>query len=307
MRMLPIDMQRANEFRFARAHIDGYIRTFLAGEEDIQEAKTQAIELLERYRNTEYGYDSKNLRMEMVRDLDLEPIVDELFVASCYAQLPELFSTFTAKLAGIIGLDDKQDSIVTIAEIVAVVCETDVYDLNQEGKYGAWKIQSNVELPEKLMHMVERSCYLPPVVCEPRLITQNYQQIRETCAPESMILNNNHHEGDICLDVINTMNSVELCLNTEFLSTVEEEPSKFLENRDQVDSWMLFKKESHEMYKLMVSQGNKFRLLHKVDKRGRMYAQGYHISTQASPYKKASIDLFNKEKVTGVPIHLRLP
>lgn len=305
-RMLPVDMQRANEFSFARAHIDGYIRKFLDGEADIQEAKQKAVALLEEYRWKTYSYTSKNLRMEMVRDLDLEPIIDELFVASCYCQIPELFSSFTAKLAGMLGFDDKQESITTIAEMTAIVCDTDVYDVSQEGRYGSWKISSNVELPEKLMHMVERSTYLPPVVCFPRILTENFQQIRETCKPESMILNNNHHSGDICLDVLNIVNGVELCLNLEFLSTVEEEPNNPFENRDQQDSWMVFKKQSHEMYKLMAAQGNRFHLLHKYDKRGRIYAQGYHISTQGSPYKKASIDLFNKEKVIGVPKHLQI-
>lgn len=306
LRMLPDDMQRANEYRFARAHIDGYIRTFLNEEEDIQQARVQAIALLEEYRMKTYGYESKNIRMEAVRNLELGPIVDEIFTSSCYCQIPELFSSFTAKLANKLGFDDKADSIKTMAEMVAVVCETDVYDLEQNERFGSWKVVSNVELPEKLMHLVERSHYLPPMVCAPPVITKNRQRLHLTCAPESMILNNNHHEGDICLDVLNTINSVELCLNIEFLSTVEEEPTKLLTDRDQQDAWMLFKKQSHEMYKLMVKQGNCFHLLHKADKRGRLYAQGYHINYQGSPYKKAMVDLYNKLPVEGVPEHLRI-
>lgn len=304
--MIPEDMQRANEYRFARAHIDGYIREFLQGEQDVQDAIVLGVALLEDYRNQTYDYDSKNRRMEMVRELELEPIVWEIFVASVYAQIPEMFSAFTAKLAYVLGFDDKRESITTVAEMVAVLSGTDVYDLNQKSHYSSWKIVSNIDLPEALLHKVERSQYLPPMVCQPPVITQNRQAIRLTCEPESMILNNNHHNDDICLDVINTMNSVELCLNTEFLSTIEEEPNKFLEDRDQVDDWMLFKKQSHEMYKLMVVQGNRFYLLHKADKRGRLYAQGYHINTQGSSYKKAMVDLYNKHTVSGVPDHLRI-
>ena len=306
MHMLPEDMQLANERRFARAHIDGYITTFLQGEQDVCDAVAQGVQLLHDYAHQTYGYESKNLRMEMVRELDLEPIVWKIFIASAYAQIPEIFSSFTAKLAGLLGFDDKADSIRTVAEMVAVLCETNVYDLVQNERYGTWKIQSNLELPEKLYRFVEQSSYLPPHVCQPPKLTSNKQAVRTTCEPESMILNNNHHNGDICLDALNIMNSVELCLNTAFLCTVEEEPNKFLDDKDAVIQWNLFKRDSHEMYKLMVMQGNRFHLLHKVDKRGRSYAQGYHISTQGAPYKKATVDLFNKHEVTGVPAHLRI-
>ncbi|QKE56025.1 RNA polymerase small subunit [Pseudomonas phage vB_Pae_AM.P2] len=304
--MLPEDMQRANEYRFARAHIDGYLRKFLQQDEDWTEVLSAGVALLEEYANKDHGYESKNLRMETVRNLDLSHITTEVAVASLYCQVPELFSSFTAKLAHVLGFDDKADSIKTIAEMVAVLCELDLYNLEQNERFGSWKVVSNIELPEDLMRFVERSQYLPPMVCAPATLTSNKQKLRLTCEAESLILNDNHHGGDICLDVLNLVNSVELCLNTEFLSTIEEEPNKHLENRDQQDDWMRFKTESHEMYKLMVQQGNKFYLLHKVDKRGRLYAQGYHISTQGASYKKAMIDLYNKEEVIGVPQHLRI-
>jgi len=51
----------------------------------------------------------------------------------------------------------------------------------------------------------------------------------------------------------------------------------------------------------MVSQGNEFYLTNKVDKRGRIYSQGYHINTQGTSFKKAMIDLAHEELVTGMP------
>ncbi|AKH49462.1 hypothetical protein BIZ95_gp19 [Pseudomonas phage vB_PaeP_MAG4] len=304
--MLPEDMQRANEYRFARAHIDGYIREFIRGDEDLPGLMEQGVALLEEYRTTEYSYNSKNLRMETVRNLDLEHIVFEIIVASAYCQVPDMFISFTAKLAGVLGFDDKADSIKTIAEMVAVLAELDVYDIEQVSKYGTYKVISNIQLPEKLQHAVERAMYLPPMVCKPSKLTGNKSKLHLTLEKESLILNNNHHNEDICLDVLDKMNAVELCLNTEFLSTVEEESHKYLDTQDKKDDWYRFVFESHEMYKLMVQQGNRFYLLHKYDKRGRVYAQGYHISTQGSPYKKAMLDLANKKVVTGVPEHLKI-
>ena len=50
----------------------------------------------------------------------------------------------------------------------------------------------------------------------------------------------------------------------------------------------------------MLYHGNKFWLQNKVDKRGRIYTSGYHISPQGSSFKKAMINLANKEIVTGL-------
>ena len=52
---------------------------------------------------------------------------------------------------------------------------------------------------------------------------------------------------------------------------------------------------------MLAHQGNRFYLGHKYDKRGRIYAQGYHISTQGTPYRKAMLDFADKEPVTDIP------
>ena len=124
---------------------------------------------------------------------------------------------------------------------------------------------------------------------------------------DSLILGKgNHHEGDICLDVLDSKNSVALSLDTEFLSSVEEEPKNAPTDHLQVQQWNVFKSQSYKVYTMLVTAGNRFYLTHKVDKRGRIYAQGYHVSTQGTSFKKASIELADKEVIEGVPEHLRI-
>ena len=94
---------------------------------------------------------------------------------------------------------------------------------------------------------------------------------------------------------------VELQLATDFLSTVEEEPTFELDTQDKVDQWMAFKKQSYKFYTLIAKAGNRFWLTHKADKRGRLYASGYNISTMGSAFKKSCIELAKEELVTGVP------
>ena len=123
------------------------------------------------------------------------------------------------------------------------------------------------------------------------------------------------------------MNSVKLTLNTEFLSTLEEDSSsitlesikdKALEKgvllddgqalvrlEKALDNWATFKRVSYQMYTLIVKQGNAFHLTHRVDSRGRIYAQGYHITTMGTAFKKASIDLA-KQEIVEVPDEYRI-
>ena len=91
-----------------------------------------------------------------------------------------------------------------------------------------------------------------------------------------------------------------LRLDTDFLCTVEEEPTFTLDNQEKTDQWNAFKRQSYEFYKLMVDQGNQFYLTHKVDKRGRIYSMGYHIHTQGTSFKKAQLEFANEEIVLGV-------
>jgi DNA-directed RNA polymerase len=97
------------------------------------------------------------------------------------------------------------------------------------------------------------------------------------------------------------MNKVAMSLDLEFLCKVEEDPTFIIDTAEKQEQWKKFKRQSYSFYDLMAGQGNTFYLTHKVDKRGRIYAQGYHITTQGSAFKKAMLELSTQEYVTGVP------
>jgi hypothetical protein len=184
---------------------------------------------------------------------------------------------------------------------MAVLCMTDAFDIIKESKSASLMVRSRIPLSTVLVDFIEGSQYLPPMVCEPLELTHNYSSGYLTHNDSLILGTGNHHDGDICLDVLNTMNKVALRLDTDFLSTVEETPTFELDSQDKREQWDAFKKQSYQFYELMVQCGNRFYLTHKVDKRGRIYACGYHISTMGAPFKKASIELSKEELVRGVP------
>lgn len=297
--MREIVLQEMTEMRFNRKHIDAKIREEIKANPDMCDKMAQGVDLLKQYMAGSY-YESKMKRIAQLVNLDLEAMVLDLFTGIAYCLRPELFTSVTAQLASRLKFSDKTEAITTVAEITAVLCATDAFDIEKANKMASLMVVSNIPLSEKLVTFIEESQFLPPMVCEPLELIHNYSSGYLTHNDSLILGTGNHHDGDICLDVLNTMNKVALKLDTEFLSQVEEEPTFDLDTQDKLDQWNKFKEQSYMMYSLLASQGNQFYLNHKVDKRGRIYCHGYHISTQGTSFKKAMLEFAKEELVTGI-------
>ena len=297
--MREIVLQEMNEARFSRMHIDAKIRDEIKANPDMCDKIAQGVDLLKQYMAGSY-YESKMKRIAQLVNLDLEAMVLDLFTGIAYCLRPELFTSVTAQLASRLKFSDKTEAITTVAEITAVLCATDAFDIEKANKMASLMVVSNIPLSERLVTFIEESQFLPPMVCEPLELTHNYSSGYLTHNDSLILGTGNHHDGDICLGVLNTMNKVALKLDTDFLSQVEEEPTFDLDTQDKLDQWNKFKEQSYMMYSLLASQGNQFYLNHKVDKRGRIYCHGYHISTQGTSFKKAMLEFAKEELVTGI-------
>jgi hypothetical protein len=261
---------------------------------------TQGYDLVQKYMDGSY-YESKQKRIAQLRNMDVKAMVMDIFVGIAYCLKPELFTSVSAQLAARLKFSDRKEAITTVAELMAVLCITDAFDICKEDKMSSLMVVSLIPLPAKVVEFIENSQYLPPMVCSPLELTHNYSSGYLTHNDSLILGTGNHHDGDICLDVLNLMNNVALKLDTDFLSTVEEEPTFELDSQEKTDLWNEFKRQSYQFYKLMVDCGNRLYLTHKVDKRGRIYSCGYHITTQGTAFKKAQIELAHEEIVTGAP------
>jgi len=293
-------LQEMNEERYNRKHIDAKIKDFILHDVRTSEQVFMGVMLVEKYIAGEY-YPSKAKRVAQLHQLDIPALVMEMFIGVAYCLKPELFTSVSAQIACRLKFSDRTEAITTVAELLGVLCQTDAFDIDKKDKMASLELVSRLNLPANLVDFIENSQYLPPMVCEPLELTHNFSSGYLTHNDSLILGTGNHHDGDICLDVLNLMNRVALRLDTDFLSTVEEEPTFEIDTQDKEDLWADFKRQSYKFYSLMVQCGNQFYLTHKVDKRGRIYACGYHITTQGTAFKKASIELAHEEIVTGAP------
>ena len=319
-----IERQFSIEEQYNRKLIDKKIRKVIQDSPEIQAKVDEGVALVAQYINQDY-YESKNARVAQLQGMDLRALVEDLFIGVAYCLREELFTSVTALLAGRLGFSEKVSAIQTVAELLAVLCETDVFDIQKASKQASLMLISRIQLPEDLISFIENSAYLPPMVVKPLELKNNYSNGHLTYNDSLILRSGNHHDGDICLDVLNIVNSVPLRLDTQFLCCLEEHPTWVLKTEEEFlewrakknlfakyptyrhytdtmeDTWLRFKTQSYKFYLLMTQYGNQFYLTNKVDKRGRIYASGYHISTQGTAFKKATIELYKEELVTGVP------
>jgi len=198
-----------------------------------------------------------------------------------------------------IKVEDLIDRVNIIASCTALVSKTGLVtvDYGISGEY--IMVDTEYEMDDLLL--TDRH---GTIFHRPQLVESNMD-------PEqgSMILGGKlkHHNGFICLDHINKMNQIPLCLNKEFLMKYPETPKDgFLDEgdpewklRQKEDLWDLYVEQSQEkifeILSVKTSNKNRIYLNHKYCTRGRSYATGYYINSQGSSFKKASLQLANKE------------
>lgn len=292
-----IELQRNIEQAYSKEGVRKQIFNYINTSEFLnKENYEKSLKLYDDYFIKKY-YDSKRDRInEFNEKYSFDTIYYALYYCILTIKEPELFTSVVSKFAGM--LDPlSRDNVTTCAEVLGVLCATDIYDIFRLNHGGSFYVRNNHELPKKLQKHIAMASYLPPMVCKPKEIIHNKQSGYLTFDKSVILGKRNHHNMDQCLDVLNIMANVPLTLNTQFLSKVEEEPQKPLDTQQKRTLWDTFKKQSYYVYRLLVRSGNKFYFNYRVDKRGRIYSSGYHVNPQGSSFKKAMLDFHEQHYV----------
>lgn len=154
--------------------------------------------------------------------------------------------------------------------------------------------------------LIRQYQYLPPMTVPPLEVTSNRGSGYITVTNDSLLLKDNHHEGDICLDSINRFNRIPLKANLEVVRKIRnhwkgidkpKDGETFQAYKERVLAFERYEKDAFFTIALMAEMGNRFHLTHKVDKRGRTYCQGYHLTYQGNCWNKSIVELAEPEYV----------
>lgn len=122
----------------------------------------------------------------------------------------------------------------------------------------------------------------------------------------SILLKDSHHMEDVCLDHINRVNRIPLCINHDTATMIKnqwkgldkQKSDETIEDfNKRVKAFKKYERVSMNVISFLVQERNEFWMTYKYDKRGRTYAQGYHINPQGNDWNKAVIEFADKELV----------
>lgn len=277
-------------------HIGGDIQEYLSDKyaDEVNSLTTS----LREYISIPY-WDSKDERLQSInKDLTkviLNILMQTVILASEYVPLLSVCSSVS--FGG-----SRYHDIQTCADVLYLINQTDLIliDIIGSTRY----IKSNMQLTDELVNRLNIMCVLPPMLIKPRTLRQNKSSGYLTINKDNLILGDkeNYHDEAISLDVLNTLNSQALCLDLDICYKFQKEfKSEFDKDTDEYLNQHKTHNKAKEQFEYFrdVIQDKTIFFTHKVDKRGRVYSQGYQFNTQGSSYEKACINLKTKEFVTG--------
>lgn len=240
------------------------------------------------------------------RELGCEEQFEELGIPTAFGvdlmvQMVLHKRTTIPVLVGILKkhFQDEANPAQACADAIHKACSEDILDWDPLSKMLVIRWDISPELQTK----IDQFQYPLPMIEEPLKVSHNRQTGYRTIKG-SLILKNNHHEDDICLDHINRVNQIPLALNPDVVAFVQnrwrnlDKPKpgeKYEEFKARKKAFQKFDRTSREVIDALLAQGNRFWLTHKYDKRGRTYSQGYHVNYQSNDWCKACIEFSEKE------------
>jgi hypothetical protein len=276
----------------------------------------EAIELIQDWAESESAYDSKKARKESVLLMDLKDVVQKIVCDVLMIRSTNTLATMASQLGTTLGFADTREGITLAGELLAVMLPVGLYQIMPLYKGGQYHIIPNFTLSHEERLIAEKAMYLPPLIEKPRKLkggnrSTPYQSIKG----KSLILGGSikHHEGWLCPDVLDTMNNTKLTIASDFLDAVEEDYELDLEElkakfdkkpiselnraiKQDADNFNLYKDQQFQLLPIYESIPC-FYMAHRVDNRGRIYSQGFHINPQGNSFKKSMIELANAETI----------
>jgi hypothetical protein len=211
-----------------------------------------------------------------------------------------------ADVATLVGiLRHHFDTLQECADMLLKAAQADLMDWHDL----AQKFVLKIDVTDDVKADLERYQYPLPLVVAPKEVKTNTDTGYFT-SKGSIILKQNHHEDDVCLDHINRVNRIKLRLNPDTALMVQNQ-WRHLDKPKECESQQEYqaRKKAFEKYDsvsrqvmeniLLLSEDGGFWLTHKYDKRGRTYAQGYHCNPQGNSWNKSLIEFWNQELVNG--------
>lgn len=264
------------------------------------------IELEELYSKHQKN---RSIREDFAKDL-AEAIENQTDVPVEFALdlLTQMSLHLKASIPTLVGIlqhhfKDEPKPAQACALMILQACKDDIVDYDDVTEM----IVVRYEMSPAVKEQVDRFQYPLPMIEKPLEVRHNRQTGYRTI-PGSIILKQNHHDDDVCLDHINRMNAQRLSVNPQVVAFIQnkwrhldkrKDGETFQDFQKRKKAFAKFDRTSRDVIDAMLLSGNEFWLTHKYDKRGRTYCQGYHINYQGNDWNKAVVEFADGEPLNA--------
>lgn len=321
--MISNKQQADIEDLFNPKHITDKVTAWLVSQPQIISAIKYGLDLYTAWLSMEHPCPQKQYRLAVLKGHEL-PISEILLriLAHVLVQAHDktMLINIVMPLVSKLKFNDRLDSIQTAFELVALFSKTGIYSIFKMSVRGSLMISASIQLPAELLTEALNKEYMPPVLGKPKKLTDNnstaYQSLKYSIFNGASI---NRHEGNACLDALNNINNVRFKLDMDFINNVTDTPDleikekngRFL-SKDERAEIVRMKLRNHVAYtnqaKFMTDfineYGGGFSFNHKIDKRGRIYSEGFIFNPQGSDYRKGQLN-FEKAVEITVPSYFK--
>lgn len=197
-------------------------------------------------------------------------------------------------------LSPKYGTAQEVANKLLILVEMDYFDFNEDLD----RFIVRFDLSDDVKEMLDRFQFPLPMVVKPLPVKDNFDTGYLTMK-SLLVLNGSDYfrDVDLCLDHLNRANAVALEMNFDVINS---DQGKFVKPVRQIgedfDEYRKRLKQAEQFYETSISVmeqisqlSDEVYLTHRYDRRGRVYASGYHVNTQGDDYRKAVLNLRNKE------------
>lgn len=209
-----------------------------------------------------------------------------------------------AKLEALVGLlrHHFEGNSQRTADMLHLAAKADLVDWSPNLKIFIVKFNISADVQYEL----DRFQHPLPMVIEPREIKNNLSS-GYLHGSDSVLLRDNHHNDDVCLDHLNRVDKVPLTVNMNTASMIKNQwknldKPKVGETRIEFErrkkAFEKYDRTAMDVMALLMQHSDRFWMTHRYDKRGRVYCQGYHVNYQGTPWNKAVCEFADKEHVT---------
>lgn len=312
------ELQATIENVYSKRNIRKLIENDLKDSPNLQASMFTAARFIEDWSKEDF-YQAKNLELRKLDNVDLDELVVNIMIA--LFQQDFHFFEMTKVIASVMKctpfgevIEELGDDTPSKAYMRGIKCscsllvqlaQADLIDIfpAYRSVTGTVMVSLPFSFDGETGKAIERAKFLPPMMCKPKTLKSNKESAYLSFNSHRITKKLQQHDGDICLDVINLVNSIPYTLNQQVLNTTEDE-FEFKDDKphDEEKQKQLFSNHilaTKQTAIELISLGNKFYFEWFVDYRGRMYDRGYEIHIQGNCYKKAMLDFAEPRKIEG--------